>query len=99
MGPGPEVAAQDIGSDSRGHLWHRRRSPDLRNGRWTIYVGFPSQHAGVIHEITRGKVVSAIDDDVKVADDGKRVVAAEPRLESANLDKGINRLYLLGSRI
>src|SRR5215204_6097171 len=55
-----------------------------------VDVWLAAQHTRVVHEIARGKVVSAVDDDVVVAEESHRVVTRETRLVRFDLDVRID---------
>src|SRR5262249_47973767 len=51
-----------------------------------VDVWLARQHARVVHEVARGKVVSAVNDDVVVAKETQRVLPGETRFVSLDLD-------------
>src|ERR1044072_7991296 len=64
----------------------------------TIDVWLATQHTRVVHKIARGKVVSAIDDDVVVAEEPQRVMTRETRLVRFNLDVRIDIAHTIARR-
>ncbi len=57
----------------------------------TVDVGLAQQHAGVVHQVARGKVVGAVGDDVVVLQNVEGVGAREHGLVLDHVDRGIQR--------
>src|SRR4029077_3384913 len=70
-----------------GHAEHGNLAFEPENR--AVHVGLAEQNAGVIDEITRGEIVGAVDDDVKVLEKFKRVGAGQLRSEGLDLNVGI----------
>jgi hypothetical protein len=58
-----------------------------------------AEHAGVVHEVAGLEVVSAVSDDVEVADDLHRVGAGEHGVVLHDGHEGVERLQLLFGRV
>src|SRR6266478_885213 len=54
-----------------------------------IDVGLAQQDARVVHQITRGKIVRAIHDDIEILEQLKRVIAGQLGFECVDLNIGI----------
>ena len=65
----------------------------------SVDVGLAGQHAGVVHQVARGKIVGAVGDDVELAKQFERVLAGEPGVELPDIQERIDGLQLLGRRI
>src|SRR5205085_7782798 len=50
-----------------------------------IDVGFAGQHAGIVDEIARREIIRAVNNDVVIAEQLKRVLARQARLVGFNL--------------
>src|SRR5215831_8502287 len=50
-----------------------------------VNIGLPQQHAGVVGQIARLKIIGAVNDDVVVLDDAERVLRSERKLVSVDL--------------
>src|SRR5580658_4709813 len=60
---------------------------EAKNG--AVDIGFAEEHGRVVDEIARGEIVGAVHDDVVIFQNVERVFAGEMRLESINLNIGI----------
>ena len=65
----------------------------------SVNVGLAAEHAGVIDEVARGKVVGPIDDDVEVAEQLQGVGAGQTGFKLAHVDVGIDRRNAIGGRV
>src|SRR5207247_2966886 len=57
------------------------------------------QHAGVIHQVARGKVVGAVDHDVVVLHDVERVLAGDGDFVPVDLHEWIDVQHAVGGRV
>src|SRR5579862_2483451 len=76
----------------RHQAWRRRfgiQATVAGSFRHTVNGGFAKQDASIIDEITRGKIVGAVHDDVKALKQFESIGAGELRLEALNFDVGI----------
>src|SRR5271156_1775353 len=60
---------------------------ETENG--AVHVGLAEEDARVVDEIARGEIVGAVHDEVVVFQNVERVLAGEMRLESVNLNIGV----------
>src|SRR6266849_6191362 len=74
--------ARAIGHAEDGHL------PFKAENR-AVDIGLAEKDAGVVHQIARGKIVGAVDDDVVILEKFQRVFAGEFHLVSGDLNVGI----------
>ena len=56
----------------------------------SVNIRLAGEHACVVHQIARGKVIRAVGDDVEVAKNFQRILAAQPRVEFAQIQKWID---------
>ena len=54
-----------------------------------VHVGFPEQHASVVHKVSGRKIVGAIDDDVVILEDLKGVRAIDRMLVETDIKAGV----------
>ena len=64
-----------------------------------VGIRFAGEHAGVVDEVARGEIVSAVGDHVIVADNIERVLAGEHRLVFDDVEEGVQRDEFLGCGI
>ena len=65
----------------------------------TVDVRLAGKHAGVVHQVARGKVVGAVGDDVELAKQFERVLAGEPGVKFPDIQERIDGLQLFRRRI
>jgi hypothetical protein len=64
-----------------------------------VDVRFARKHARIIHQIAGRKVIGAVGDNVEVAEEFQRILAAQPRIKLTNVQEWINRRQFFGSGI
>ena len=85
------VARAFLGREDAGLAFEaENRSVDIR---------LAGEHAGVVHQIARGKVVGAVGDDVELAKQFERIFAGEPGIKFPDVQKRIDRLQLFGGGV
>ena len=92
------AAAPDTGSGSTGRPWSRTPTPALEAEDAAVDVRLAEQHARVVHEIARRKVVRAVDDDVVRAEEIERVGRGERDLVRHDRDLGVDRVQPIPRR-
>src|SRR5262249_14057262 len=65
----------------------------------SVDVGLAGQNAGVVHEVTGGKVIGAVGDDVELAKEFEGIGAAESCVEGTEIQKRINAFQFVGGGI
>ena len=63
-----------------------------------VNVGLAEQHAGIVHQIARGEIVRAVDDDVVVLEKIERVLAGQARFVRVDLNFRIQIAQMVGGR-
>ncbi len=65
----------------------------------SVDVRFAREHAGIIHQVARGKIVGAVGDDVEIAEEFERVFAAQAHVVLLQIQEWIDRRQLVGRGI
>jgi selenocysteine lyase/cysteine desulfurase len=55
-----------------------------------IDIGLAAEHAGIVDQVARGKVIGAIGNDVEAIEDRQRILAVEVGIEALDAHKGID---------
>ncbi len=63
----------------------------------TVDVRLAEENASVVHQVARGEIVGAIDDDVVIAEEVERILAGQPSFVLIDLNVGIQSAKARGS--
>src|SRR5208282_1904431 len=71
----------------------------LKAENGAVHVGLAQKHAGVVHEVSGWEVVSAVNHQIIVRQNAKRILTRKAGIEFVDLELRVNVEHAVGSRV
>src|SRR5208337_630437 len=71
----------------------------LKTKNGAVNIGLAGEHAGVVDQVARGKIVGAVGDDVELAKQLQRIGAGQFHVERPQVQEGIERRQFVGGGV